>query len=181
MESHMKKNQESKNNQITVEIVEYKPEYKIHYKDLNYEWLEKYFEIESIDEKILSDPEKEILEKNGFIFFALVDGKAIGTCTLMKHDQATYELSKMCVTEKYQGKGVGEKLIDKVISKASQLGVEKIFLCTNSRLTAAFTLYMKKGFTIIENPLTLNSTYKRESIYMCLNLNDECEREKNKS
>ena len=39
----------------------------------------------------------------------------------------------------------------------------------------------KKGFTIIENPLTLNSTYKRESIYMCLNLNDDHEKEKNKN
>jgi putative acetyltransferase len=99
----------------------------------------------------------------------------------MKHDYATYELSKMCVTEKYQGKGVGGKLIDRVISKASRLGVEKIVLSTNSRLTAAFTLHTKKGFTIIENPLTLNSTYKRESIYMCLNLNDDHETEKKKS
>jgi N-acetylglutamate synthase-like GNAT family acetyltransferase len=177
----LKNKQKSKKNQITVEIVEYKPEYKTHYKDLNCEWLQKYFEIESTDEKILSDPEKEILEKNGFIFFALVEDKVIGTCTLMKHDHATYELSKMCVTEKYQGKGVGEKLIDKVISKASQLSVEKIVLATNSRLTAAFTLYTKKGFTIIKNPLALNSIYKRKSIYMCLNLNDDHESEKKKN
>ena len=105
----------------------------------------------------------------------------IGTCTLIKHDCATYELSKMCVTENYQGKGAGEKLIDKVISKASQLGVEKIVLSTNSRLTAAFTLYTKKGFTIIKNPLVLNATYKRKSIYMCLNLNDDYKREKKKN
>ena len=87
----------------------------------------------------------------------------------------------MCVTENYQGKGAGEKLIDKVISKASQLGVEKIVLSTNSRLTAAFTLYTKKGFTIIKNPLVLNATYKRKSIYMCLNLNDDYKREKKKN
>ena len=178
---HLKNKQRLKKNQITVEIVEYKPEYKIHYKNLNYEWLEKYFEIESTDEKILSNPEKEIIEKNGFIFFALLEDNVIGTCTLMKHDKAHYELSKMCVTEKYQGKGVGEKLIDKVISKASQLGVEQIVLCTNSKLTAAFSLYKKKGFQIIENPLVLNSNYKRESIYMCLNLNCDDHRENKKN
>jgi len=178
---HLKDTQKSKKNQIAVEIVEYKPEYKIHYKNLNYEWLEKYFEIEFTDEKILSNPEKEIIEKNGFIFFALLKDNVIGTCTLMKHDNVHYELSKMCVTEKYQGKGVGEKLIDKVISKASQLGVEKIVLSTNSKLTAAFTLYKKKGFQIIESPLALDSNYKRESIYMCLNLNDDCLRENNKN
>ena len=179
--NHLKNKQEAKKNQITIEIVEYKPEYKIHYKNLNYEWLEKYFEIEFTDEKILSNPEKEIIEKNGFIFFALLEDNVIGTCTLMKHDNANYELSKMCVTEKYQGKGVGEKLIDKVISKASQLGVEKIVLSTNSKLTAAFTLYKKKGFQIIESPLALDFNYKRESIYMCLNLNDDCLRENKKN
>jgi N-acetylglutamate synthase-like GNAT family acetyltransferase len=178
---HLKNKQRSKKNQITAEIVEYKPEYKIHYKNLNYEWLEKYFEIESTDEKILSNPKKEIIEKNGFIFFALLEDNVIGTCTLMKHDKAQYELSKMCVTEKYQGKGVGEKLINKVISKASQLGVKKIVLCTNNKLIAAFNLYTKKGFQIIENPLVLNSNYKRESIYMCLNLNDDCHRENKKN
>ena len=171
---HLKDTQKSKKNQIAVEIVEYKPEYKIHYKNLNYEWLEKYFEIEFTDEKILSNPEKEIIEKNGFIFFALLKDNVIGTCTLMKHDNVHYELSKMCVTEKYQGKGVGEKLIDKVISKASQLGVEKIVLSTNCKLTAALSLYTKKGFHIIVEPLIVNSDYKRESIHMCLNLKGDC-------
>jgi len=178
--SHLINKQKSKKNQITFEIVEYKPEYKIYYKNLNYEWLEKYFEIESTDEKILSNPETEIIDKNGFIFFALFEDHVIGTCTLIKLDDANYELSKMCVTEKYQGKGAGEKLIDKVISKACQLGIEKIVLSTNSRLIAAFNLYKKKGFKIMNNPLTLNSNYKRESIYMYLNINDDRNRENKK-
>jgi len=178
MQSHFKKKQKSKKNHINLEIVEYKPEYKIKYKDLNYEWLKKYFEIESSDEKILSNPEKEIIDKNGFIFFALFEGNVIGTCTLIRHDDANYELSKMCVTEKYQRKGVGEKLIDEAILKAYQLGIEKIFLSTNRRLVAAFNLYRKKGFKIISNPLALNSNYKRESIYMCVNLNYNYDKEK---
>jgi GNAT superfamily N-acetyltransferase len=173
-QNHLKKF--SKKNHVHFEIVEYKPEYKIKYKDLNYEWLKKYFEIESSDEKILSNPEKEIIDKNGFIFFALFENEIIGTCTLIRHDDVNYELSKMCVTEKYQRKGAGEKLIDEVISKAYQLGLKKIFLSTNRRLTAAFNLYTKKGFKIIGTPLVGNSNYKRESINMCFNLiynNDE--------
>jgi len=177
---YLKNKQRSKKNQITVEIVEYKPEYKIHYKNLNYEWLEKYFEIESIDEKILSNPEKEIIEKNGFIFFALFKGEAIGTCTLIRHDDVNCELSKMCVTEQYQGKGAGEQLIDEAISKACQLGTEKIFLCTNRKLTAAFNLYRKKGFKVIRGPIPLHSPYKRESIYMCFNVHDVSEEDQEK-
>jgi len=159
------------------EIVEYKPEYKKNFKDLNYEWLNKYFEVESSDEKILSNPETEIIDKNGFIFFALCEDKVIGTCTLIRHDDANYELSKLCVTEKYQRKGIGEKLIDRAISKACQVGSEKIFLSTNRKLIAAYNLYKKKGFTIIKNPYAVSSNYKRESIYMYLNLNHTSDEE----
>ena len=177
MQNRFKK-QKSKKNHINFEIVEYKPEYKIKYKELNYEWLKKYFEIESSDEKILSDPEKEIIDKDGFIFFALFEDKVIGTCTLIKHDDANYELSKLCVTEKYQRKGAGEKLIDKAISKAYQLGIENFYLSTNRKLAAAFNLYRKKGFNITSDPLVLNPNIKRDSIFMCLNLNHDCDKEK---
>jgi len=178
MQSQFKKNKNLKKNHINFEIVEYKPEYKIKYKDLNYEWLKKYFEIESSDEKILSNPEKEIIDKNGFIIFALFKGEVIGTCTLLRHDDSNYELSKMCVTETYQRKGAGEMLINEAISKAYHLGIEKIFLCTNRRLSAALNLYRKKGFKIIRCPLEVNSNYKRESICMCFNLNHNSDKEK---
>lgn len=162
--------QNSKKNHMNLEIVEYKPEYKKNYKDLNYEWLNKYFEVESSDKKILFNPETEIIDKNGFIFFALCEDKVVGTCTLIRHDDANYELSKLCVTEKYQRKGIGEKLIDRAISKACQVGCQKIFLSTNRKLIVAYNLYRKKGFTIIKNPHVFTSNYKRESIYMYLDL-----------
>ena len=159
-------------------IVEYKPEYKRKYKELNYEWLKKNFKIESSDEKILSDPKKEIIDKNGFIFFAIFKNEVIGTCTLIRYDDETYELSKLSVTEKYKRKGAGEKLIDTAILKAHRLGVKKIFLCTNKKLAAAFNLYNKKGFKIISNPEKLTSNYERESIYMDYDLDNDCDKEK---
>lgn len=172
IQSQFKKNKNQKKVRVNFEIVEYRPEFKTKYKDLNYEWLKKYFEIESSDEKILCNPDKEIIEKNGFIFFALFNGEVIGTCTLVKHDDVNCELSKMCVTEQYQGKGAGEQLIDEAISKACQLGTEKIFLSTNRKLSAAFNLYQKKGFKIIGDAISLHSPYKRESICMCLNIHE---------
>lgn len=158
-------------NHINVKIVEYKQEYNINYKNLNYEWLRKYFEVETTDEKILSNPENEIIDKKGHIFFALLKNDVIGTCTLMRHDDSTFEISKLCVTEKHQKKGVGEKLLDEAILKANDLGGNKIFLYTNRRLEAAYNLYKKKGFEILNNNLSVNSDYKRESIYMFQNLN----------
>jgi hypothetical protein len=57
-----------------VKIVEYIPEFNTCYRELNYEWLKKNFE-ETKDEKIPSDPQKQIIEKNGFIFFTNLDDK----------------------------------------------------------------------------------------------------------
>ena len=84
----------------------------------------------------------------------------------------------MCVVEKYQGKGAGEKLIDEALVKVHTLGVENFFLYTNRRLTAAFNLYKKKGFEIIDKPMAPTSNYKRDSIYMYFDLNYNCDEEK---
>jgi GNAT superfamily N-acetyltransferase len=167
----VKKKQPPQRTYEDFEITAYKPEYKRKYRELNHEWLQKYFDIEPSDEKMLSNPEKEIIEKKGFIFFALSNGEVIGTCTLIRQDDENYELSKMCVTEPYQGKGIGERLINEAIAKAYQLGLDHLYLSTSRRLTAAIRLYQKKGFKIITTPPPTNSSYKRESIHMCFTLN----------
>ena len=56
-----------------IDIVEYNSKYRLKYKYLNYEWLTKYFEVEPNDEKMLSNPEEEVLNKGGHIFFALIN------------------------------------------------------------------------------------------------------------
>lgn len=163
-----------KNDHPDLTIIDYHPKYKSKYKELNEEWLNKYFSLETIDQKILTNPEGEILNKNGHIFFALSNDKTIGTCTLLKLNMNTYELSKMCVTSKYQGKGVGEKLLNKAISFALNKGAQRIRLLTNSKLKSAVHLYKKMGFREIEKPIdSENESFIRESTYMILDLTQE--------
>jgi len=50
---------------------EYNPAIKKYFKSLNYEWLEQYFQIKKTDEKMLSDPRREIVNKGGAVFFLL--------------------------------------------------------------------------------------------------------------
>ena len=38
------------------------------FKSLNIEWLENYFEVEPIDERVLSYPKREIIAPGGHIF-----------------------------------------------------------------------------------------------------------------
>lgn len=159
---------------LPVTIIDYHPRYRSTYKELNIEWLNTFFSIEPVDEQILSDPEKEILANNGHIFFAILDDKAIGTITLMKLDSGTYELSKMCVTSKYQGHGIGEQLLDTAISFASERGAKTITLLTNNNLKSAMGLYEKKGFKKTEHLKNqTKNVFLRESINMSLDLNSQ--------
>ena len=51
-----------------VEIIAYQPEFAIDFYSLNVAWLEKYFYVEPYDEKVLSNPQKHIIETGGYIF-----------------------------------------------------------------------------------------------------------------
>jgi len=156
-----------------IEILEYNSEYNKHFKSLNYEWLEKYFKIENYDEKILSNPEKEIIEKGGFILFAQLNGKIVGTCAMEKINESTFELSKLAVTQSAQGKQVGKKLLSQSIERLRESGVERIFLQTDRKLQNAYNLYIKMGFKFsAKNKLIMNN-YERSqySLIMKLDLN----------
>ncbi|CAF4638170.1 unnamed protein product, partial [Rotaria sp. Silwood1] len=76
-----------------VKIEKFSAVYKADFKNLNLEWLNHYFEVEPIDKKILNNPESEIINTGGMIFFALIDEKVVGTCAMIKINDS-FELSK---------------------------------------------------------------------------------------
>ena len=51
-----------------IEIINFSEDQKKPTKTLNYEWLEKYFRIEENDVISLSNPNEEIIDKDGFNF-----------------------------------------------------------------------------------------------------------------
>jgi N-acetylglutamate synthase-like GNAT family acetyltransferase len=132
-------------------------------KDLNLEWLQKYFKVEPKDEIVLSDPKKEIIDKGGMIFYAKYYDEIIGTVSLIKIDNSCFELSKMAVTDGLQGLGVGKKLILHCFAIAKEKEIEKIILYSNRKLKSAIHLYEKFGF--IEIPLE-SGIYERADIKM---------------
>jgi len=154
-----------------VNIVPYNKKYKSDFAKLNYEWLEKYFKTEKIepeDKRLLNNPEREIIKKDGEIFFALLNENVVGTCAVIKINNSSYELAKMGVTEKAQGKQIGKKLALTAIGYAVEKGASKLRLYTSNKLTAAQNLYRGLGFTEVkEKP---NHQYKRELILMELDL-----------
>jgi DNA-binding MarR family transcriptional regulator/GNAT superfamily N-acetyltransferase len=158
-----------------VEILDYAPGYKDHFKNLNYDWLKKHFEVEDYDQKVLHNPEEEIIQKGGFVFFARLENEIVGTAALFRVNPMTYEIAKMAVTEKAQGRQVGRKLTETAIRKAREEGAKNIILKTDNRLRAAINLYRKLGFKVTQAEATATGKYEREKfgIQMKLNLEEK--------
>ena len=150
-----------------VEIIDYSEEYKDAVKTLNVEWLEKYFHVEPGDVVSLSDPKGEILDKDGFIYYARYNGAIVGTASLLKVEEGVYELAKMAVTDGVQGLGVGNALMAHCLAEAKQKGIHKLILYSNTSLGSAIHLYRKYGF--VEIPLEPGH-YERANIKMELSL-----------
>lgn len=148
-----------------IEIIDYSPELQPFMKALNVEWLEKYFEVEPIDEKVLSNPQEYIIDKGGKIYFAKLNGEIVGTVSLIKEDDDSFELSKMAVTDRIQSKGIGKKLMLHSLAEAKKLGAKEVFLLSNTGLEKAINLYKKMGF--VEESFD-SSHYKRADIFMRL-------------
>ena len=150
---------------MNLEIVPYDPKYKTAFKEVNIWWVKQYFKVEPIDLEYLNDPEGKIINKGGFIYFALLDNQPVGACALVKMDKegTVFELSKMGILPAAQGMKIGWKLAQTVIEKAKAEGAEKLFLESNTILTPAINLYRKIGFTEVSNA---GSPYERSNIAM---------------
>jgi len=154
-------------NQQQVQIVRYEAAYKKFFAELNIEWLNKYFAVEKEDEKLLCNPEA-VLAGGGEIFFVLCDKKVVGTVALICLSADHYELAKMGVSSKYQGLGIGKKLLHTCINEAKRRGAKLLTLETCTVLKAAVNLYTKAGF-VKYKPEHL-SPFKRVDVYMRLKL-----------
>jgi GNAT superfamily N-acetyltransferase/Mn-dependent DtxR family transcriptional regulator len=150
-----------------VEIVDYKPQFKQAFKNLNEEWITTYFKMEESDYKALDHPDEYILDKGGFILIALYHDEPVGACALIKMENNTFELAKMAVSPKAKGKGIGLLLGNAAIAKARQAGAKQLYLESNTILKPAINLYHKLGFAKI---IGATSPYERCNIQMELQL-----------
>jgi DNA-binding MarR family transcriptional regulator/GNAT superfamily N-acetyltransferase len=140
-------------------------EWREHFHRINVEWLERYFAVEEVDRRMLTQPEKYVLEPGGAIVFALVDGEVIGTCALLKEAPGVFELSKMAVETGWRGIGAGRLLLDAAIAEFHKRDGRTLFLESNSKLGPALTLYESAGFEHQPAPRP-GSHYQRADVYM---------------
>ena len=148
---------------MKVEIVPFQDKYSHYFYDLNFDWLNEYFYVEEYDEKVLKNCKEEIIDKGGYIFFAIFKSEVVGTMALIPREEKIYELNKMAVKKELRGNGIGHQLIQYTINFAKSNKYKSVILYSNTVLENSIHLYNKFGFKKIDNP---DAPYKRSDIKM---------------
>ena len=135
------------------------------FRQLNEEWISRYFTLEPADLMVLNHPEEYILQPGGCILLAELDGQVVGTCALIKMaDGRSYELAKMAVSPAAQGQQLGHLLGQAAVRRVHELGGGRVYLESNARLKPALALYRKLGFRDLAVPSP--SPYARADVQM---------------
>ena len=101
------------------------------------------------DEHILSNPESVILDAGGVLLLARAPasagGRIVGTAALLSEGGGVYELSKCAVLTGLQGKGIGRKILRKLLPLYDEVvaagTAHKLYLESNYKLVHALRLY----------------------------------------
>lgn len=136
------------------------------FRTLNEEWITRHFTLEEKDRETLGNPETFILRKGGHIFLLHVDAEPAGCVALIPMRDDVYELSKMAISPRLRGRGLGRVLLLHVIAQARQIGARSLFLGSSTKLPNAVHLYESVGFRHVP-PETLPPTpYTRANVFM---------------
>lgn len=144
-------------------IVENSQDYLVDFIRLNEEWISHYFEIEETDRRLSADP-FQIVRDGGYIFCLLSGHEVLGVCALFNNGEGVFELARMAVSPKHQGHGYSNLLIQHCLNTLQAIKAKKVYLVSNTKLTAAIHLYKNFGFqTVFEGP---HPVYSRANIVM---------------
>jgi ribosomal protein S18 acetylase RimI-like enzyme len=86
---------------------------------------------------------------------------------MQRLNESTFEMAKLAVDKKFQGRHLGKLLIEKCIEFAKEKKASTIMLMSSTKLDVALHLYRKYNF--VEVPLIEND-YARADIQMELYL-----------
>lgn len=129
-------------------ILPWSPDRAQAFHDINAQWISAMFTLEATDRRVLMDPQGQIIDKGGNILFVEARGLGVvGACALMPHGDGGVELTKMGVLDAARGRKAGDALLVAILDEARALGLENLFLLTNTACAAAIHLYEKHGFT----------------------------------
>ena len=149
-------------------VVRYREELRDAFERLNREWIETYFVLEAADREILGDPQGNIIDPGGQVFFVLDRGEVQGTCAVLRYSAEECEIAKMAVAPAARGRGYGDLLMEASLAFAREIDSRRVVIVSNTVLSPAIRLYQKHGF--VQVPLASDGRYRRANIRLELEL-----------
>ena len=126
----------------------------------------EYLKIQNYDEEV-KHLEKKYGRPEGRLYILFCDEKAAGCIALRKLDNENCEMKRLYIVPKFRGKGIGNLLIEKIISDAKEIGYRYMLLDTLPFLKSAVHRYKQHGFYEIPR---YNNSPGEDTIYMRLDL-----------
>lgn len=97
------------------------------------------------------------------VFVARVNGKAASCGALYRHQDGIAEVKRMYTRPGFQGRGIGAKILERIIATAEEEGLRELVLETGWNYDAARHLYERYGFELC-GPV-LDYPDHRESVF----------------
>jgi GNAT superfamily N-acetyltransferase len=149
---------------MSTTILPFSPEHAPIFDRLNRAWIEELFTVEPNDEKVLRNPQANIIDAGGEIWFATWEGEIAATYALMPESTGVYEFAKLGVDKRALGRGLARALLRHAKERARAKGAHTLRILTNSKLVAANTLYRSEGFVDVPLSTEQRARYARVDI-----------------
>ena len=127
---------------------------------------EEYLGLQNYEEELAHLEYKYGLPK-GRLYLAYWDGALAGCVGLRKMDDENCEMKRLYVRSRFRGKGIGERLVELILSEAERIGYKAMYLDTLPFLDSAVRMYRRFGFYDIP---CYNESPIDTTIYMRLDL-----------
>ncbi|HIH75291.1 MAG TPA: GNAT family N-acetyltransferase [Methanosarcina sp.] len=111
--------------------------------------LEHGFEYDRLKDADLKDINGYYFAKGGTFFVGLADGRVVGTAAVRKLEGGMCEIRRIYLKKDFRGKGNGEKLFLAALDFAGK-NCAGVVLKTDTTLKKAISMYLKHGFTFVE-------------------------------
>ena len=154
-----------------IAVVPFRDELAAEFRRLNLDWIERLFEVEAADRKVLDDPQRSIIAPGGQIFFAMDGDAAVGTVAMIRvRRRAAVSWRRWRSQSRTRSAASASCWAAPALPGRGSRGAASIFLQTNSRLANAIRLYERLGFRHAVDPDPPD--YARADVYMELAIDE---------
>lgn len=95
---------------------------------------------------LLATPPEELSPPNGLFIAGRLGGQPVACGALKTIEPGVADIKRMWVGEAARGRGVGRRLLRRLVDEGRAMGLRRVRLDTNRALTEAIALYRSEGF-----------------------------------